>query len=273
MMRSLWTGATGMLAQQTNLDVISNNLSNVNSVGYKTQAAEFKSLLYQTVQQKTTLADGSLKPTSAQVGLGARNSSINSDFSQGNITATTSNTAFAIVGDGFFAVRGEDGENYYTRNGNFTWSLGTANSLNLCTSEGKTVLDSQGRPIQLDKNRYQASQITATKEGEICYPDENNNPRGLGIFIGMYQFSNPQGLSNEGDTLYAVTGASGDPINEATNNNVAKSEIRQGYLEASNVQVADEMVNMIVAQRAYEFASKVITTSDEMMQQANALKR
>lgn len=273
MMRSLWTGATGMLAQQTNLDVISNNLSNVNSVGYKTQTAEFKSLLYQNIQEKTTLSDGSLKPTSAQVGLGSRNSSINSDFTQGNITASTSNTAFAMIGDGFFAVRGEDGQNYYTRNGNFTWSLGGENSLNLCTTDGLTVMDSQGRPISLDTRRYQASQVTVSTEGEICYPDENNNPRGIGIFIGKFQFSNPHGLSHEGDTLYSVTGASGEPINEATNNNVKKSEIRQGYLESSNVQVADEMVNLIVAQRAYEFASKVITTSDEMMQQANNLKR
>lgn len=273
MVRSLWTGATGMLAQQTNLDVISNNLSNVNTVGYKTQTAEFKTLLYQNIQEKTTLSDGSEKPTSAQVGLGTRNSSISSDFTQGNITASTSNTACAIVGEGFFAVKGDDGETYYTRNGNFTWSLGGPNALNLATTDGLTVMDSQGRPISLDLTKYQASQVSVSTTGEICYPDENNNPRGLGIFIGLYQFSNPKGLSHEGDTLLSVTPASGQPINEATSNAVKKSEVRQGYLESSNVQVADEMVNLIVAQRAYEFASKVITTSDEMMQQANNLKR
>lgn len=272
MNRALWTGATGMLAQQTNLDVIANNLSNVNSVGYKAQTAEFKSLMYQTIQGKTTVADGSPKPTSAQVGLGTRNSSINSDFSQGNITATDSKTAFAAIGDGFFAVRGDDGKTYYTRNGDFTWAIGTG-GLTLSTSEGLPVLDSTGKPIALNTRTYQASKVTINSEGEICYPDANNNAKGLGIKIGLYQFSNPKGLSKEGNTLYAVTDASGAALNEATNNNLKKSEIRQGYLEASNVQVADEMVNMIVAQRAYEFASKVITTSDEMMQQANNLKR
>ena len=272
MVRSLWTGATGMLAQQTNLDVIANNLSNVNSVGYKTQTAEFKSLLYQNLQENTTLSDGSPKPTSAQVGLGTRNSSINSDFTQGNLTASTSDTDFAIVGDGFFAVRGTDGQPYYTRNGHFTWSIGNG-GLTLSTTDGLPVYDSNGRTITLNSNTYQASRISINSEGEVCYPDANNNETGLGIFIGLYQFSNPQGLSNEGDTLYRATDASGAAINEYTSNNIAKSEVRQGYLEGSNVQVADEMVNMIVAQRAYEFASKIITTSDDMMSQANNLKR
>lgn len=119
MVRSLWTAATGMIAQQTNVDNIANNLSNVNTVGYKTQVNEFKSLLYQTLQTRTTSANGEQKPTGAQVGLGVRNASISTIFKDGNMTASESDTAFAITGSGFFAVKGEDGNTYYTRNGNF----------------------------------------------------------------------------------------------------------------------------------------------------------
>ena len=122
MVRSLWSAASGMIAQQTNLDTISNNLANVNTTGYKTDVAEFKSLLYQTMQTKTTTANGQNKPVGAQVGLGVRNSSINSMFTQGNMLESTSTSAFGIEGKGFFAVRGEDGQTYYTRNGNFLWA-------------------------------------------------------------------------------------------------------------------------------------------------------
>ncbi len=107
----------------------------------------------------------------------------------------------------------------------------------------------------------------------MCYPDEENNPQPIGINIGVFQFNNPNGLDRQEDTMYAQTAASGQPINEATNNNVEKSTIHQKYLEGSNVQVVDEMVNMIVAQRAYELNSKAITASDEMLQQANNLRR
>lgn len=272
MVRSLWTAATGMIAQQTNVDVISNNLANVNTTGYKTQVNEFKSLLYQNIQTKTTSSDGSPKPTSAQVGLGVRNAALDSIFTQGNLTATESDTAFAISGDGFFAVKGNDGETLYTRNGNFIWAVGENDSIVLTTSDGLPVLDTKGREISLSQ-KYVTSQITVTADGTVCYPDENNNPQSLGITIGLYQFNNPGGLSKNGDSLYAVTAASGDAINEATNPNVKKSNVYQGYLEASNVQVVDEMVNLIVAQRAYEMNSKAITASDEMLQQANNLRR
>ena len=112
MVRSLWSAATGMNAQQTNVDTIANNLANVNTVGYKTQTAQFKSLLYQNLQTATTTANGDPKPTTSQVGLGVRNSSINSSFSQGSLLASNSDTAFAIEGEGFFAIRGSDGNTY-----------------------------------------------------------------------------------------------------------------------------------------------------------------
>ncbi len=271
MVRSLWTAATGMIAQQTNVDTIANNLANVNTNGYKTQVNEFKSLLYQNIQTKTTSANGENKPSGAQVGLGVRNASITSVFSQGSLLASESDTAFAIDGKGFFAVRGEDGNTYYTRNGNFKFTLATNGNM-LATSEGLPVMDAGGKPIVLDDN-YIISQITVSEDGGLYYPDENNNPQYIGVTIGLFQFNNPNGLEKLKDSLYRQTAASGQAINEATNNAVEKSSVIHKYLEGSNVQVVDEMVNMIVAQRAYELNSKAITASDEMLQQANNLRR
>ena len=271
MVRSLWTAATGMIAQQTNLDTIANNLANVNTQGYKTQVNEFKTLLYQTLQTETTSANGEQKPISAQVGLGTRNSAISTIFKQGSMIASESDTAFALDGKGFFGVRGEDGNTYYTRNGNFLFTLASNGNM-LATTDGNPVLSTTGQPIILNNN-YILSKITVTSDGQLCYPDAKNNPQPIGINIGVFQFNNPNGLERLADSLYAQTAASGQPINEATNNNVAKTIYLQNYLEGSNVQVADEMVNMIVAQRAYELNSKAITASDEMLQQANNLRR
>lgn len=271
MVRSLWTAATGMLAQQTNMDTIANNLANVNTTGYKTEQNEFKSLLYQTIQTKTTSANGDQKPSSAQVGLGVRNASITSVFRQGNLLADDSDTSFAIDGKGFFAVRDGDGNTYYTRNGNFKFTLASNGNM-LATSEGAPVMDTAGRPIILGP-QYVVSNITVRSDGSLCYPDGNNNAQPIGITIGVYQFNNPNGLERLSDSRYAQTAASGAPINEATNANVEKSTVIQKYLEGSNVQVVDEMVNMITTQRAYELNSKAITASDEMLQQANNLRR
>ena len=270
MVRSLWTGATGMIAQQLNVDNISNNLANVNTTGYKSEAMEFKSLLYQTVQTKTTTANGENKPIGAEVGLGVRNSSITSIFTQGSLLESSGPANFAIDGNGFFGIRGDDGNTYYTRNGHFVFAVGN-NGMTLTTSDGLPVLNSSGEPIVLDSDAV-VSKVTISKDGTLYYPDDKGNPQSLGITIGLWQFNNPAGLSKEGDSLYSVTSASGAAMNEASNTNLTKSSLKQGYLEGSNVQIADEMVNLIVAQRAYEMNSKVITTSDEMLQQANQLK-
>ena len=272
MVRSLWTGATGMNAQQTNVDTIANNLANVNTTGYKAQESEFKSLLYQSLQTKTTTANGDPTPTTSQVGLGTRNSSINSIFTQGSMIASQSDTSFAIEGKGFFAVQGEDGETYYTRNGDFTWATNGSNGVVLTNSDGLPVLDSNGKKITFNSS-YSTSKLTVTSDGTVCYPDASNNPESTGKTIGLYQFSNASGLERQGDSLWAVTAASGKAINEAKSTSVEKSSMKCNYLEGSNVQVADEMVNLIVAQRAYEMNSKVITTTDTMMEEANNLKR
>ena len=271
MVRSLWSAATGMIAQQTAVDTISNNISNINTNGYKTSQNEFKSLLYQELQTKTTSANGETKPINSQVGLGVRNSSITTIFTQGSFYESTNNFAFAIEGDGFFAVQGKDGNTYYTRNGNFQLSTDT-NGLTLCTTDGEPVLDTNGKKITFNKNMT-ASNISVTQDGQFCYPDAKNNPVPLGVQIGVYQFNNPSGLEKEAGSLYKTTASSGTAINESKSKNIAKSSVVQGYLEGSNVQLADEMVNLIVAQRAYEANSKAITTSDEMMSQANQLRR
>ena len=273
MVRALWTAASGMIGQQNNVDTIANNLANVNTVAYKTEVNEFKSLLYQNIQSKTTSANGEQKPVSAQVGLGVRNAAIVSQFKQGSLLDSESDTAFAISGEGFFAVRGDDGETYYTRNGNFLFALNADGSMSLSTTDGMPVLNSNGQAITIPAT-YITNLIQVDTSGQLCYPDANNNLQPIaGMQIGLFQFQNASGLDKKGDTLYRVTDASGQALNEATNANLKKSEIRQGYLENSNVQVADEMVNLIIAQRAYEMNSKAVQAADTMMQEANELRR
>lgn len=271
MVRSLWSGATGMLAQQTAVDTISNNIANVNTVGYKTSQIEFKSLLYQELQTRTTTANGDPKPIDSQVGLGVRSSSITTIFRQGAFQEADSNSSFAIGGNGFFAVQLADKNVGYTRNGDFHWAT-TSNGIELTDSEGNAVLDTKSQPIRFT-GEYTTSKITITEDGKFMYPDESNNPKDMGPQIGLWQFNNAAGLEKQGGSLYLETEASGKPLNEMTNNNLEKSRIVQGYIEMSNVQLADEMVNLIVAQRAYEANSRVITTTDTMMQQANQLKQ
>ena len=271
MMRSLYTAASGMRAQQTNLDVISNNLANVNSTGYKTSSAEFKSLLYQTLQTRSTSANGDEKPVPAQVGTGARVASITKHFTQGALLETGNIFGFGIEGDGLFAVRGADGETLYTRNGDFQMAV-TDTGFMLCTQEGYPVLDSDGMPIEFG-DEYETSKMVVSGDGTFCYPDETGNLRSLGIRIGLYQVTNPAGFASVGSTMYKETDASGIAVEESSNPELKKSSIRQGRLEGSNVQVADEMVNMIVAQRAYEMNSKAIQASDEMLSEANQLRR
>ncbi len=272
MVRALWSGASGMIAQQTNVDTIANNLANVNTVGYKTEQNEFKSLLYQEIQTRTTTANGIQKPVGAQVGLGVRNAAITSEFTQGAFQASESSTSFAISGEGFFALN-NNGKTVYTRNGDFHFAIGPGNQMWLTSSDGYPVLNTTGQPITIPAD-YIASKVQVDANGQLTYPDANNNQQPIaGMQIGLFQFQNPSGLFKTGGTMYLPTEASGAALNEATNANLTKSEVRQGYLESSNVQVADEMVNLIIAQRAYELNSKVITTSDSMLQVANDLKR
>lgn len=272
MMRALWSAASGMIAQQTNVDTIANNLANVNTTGYKTATAEFKTLLYQTIQSRTTTANGENKPTPAQVGLGVRNSSITTHFTQGPTYESENDFAFAIDGDGFFGVLGTDGQTYYTRCGDFQMAIGAGGTMMLCTSDGYPVLDTDGQPI-IFPAEYDANKIQVSVDGEFLYPDETNNLQTMNVRIGLYQFANPAGLSNQSGSLYLETAASGAAVEENSDPQLKRSDIIQGRLEGSNVQVVDEMVNLITAQRAYEMNSKAIQAADEMLGQANGLKR
>ena len=270
MVRSLWTGASGMIAQQTNVDTIANNLANINTTGYKKETMEFKSLLYQTIQQESTDSEGNPKPVGVQVGLGVRNAAITSQFTQGAFTETGNQWDFAISGDGFFCLQMEDGSTAYTRNGTFQMAIGEE-GLTLCNTDGLPVLDTNGAPIVLPEE-YSAAQVSVDGNGNFCYPDETGNPQPIGIQIGLVQFNNSAGLEKTSNSLYLESPASGVSRWENQDNNVKKSKIVQKYVEASNVQAAEEMVNLIIAQRAYEMNSKVITASDTMMQQANNLR-
>ena len=260
-----------MIAQQTNVDTIADNLANVNTAGFKSERAQFKSLLYQTLQTETTTANGDPKPIGAQVGLGVRNSSIDTSFAQGAMLESDSDTDFGIAGKGFFAVRQEDGTTAYTRNGNFTWALSTGGGMVLTTSEGYPVLGEDGQEIRLPQG-YQVSAVNFSNDGTVTYKN-GDTIQNLGMKIGLFQFNNPAGLNKLAGTFYAVSPASGAATNEANLDQTLHSTLYQGYLEGSNVKVADEMVNLIIAQRAYEMNSKAITTADTMMQEANELKR
>lgn len=284
MMRALFTAASGMIAQQTNVDVISNNLANVNSTGYKTSSAEFKSLLYQTLQSRSTSANGDYKPIPAQVGTGTRNASITTHFIQGALIDSSSNTAFGLEGEGLFGLMGPDGETLYTRNGNFVMAKSSDGGFMLTSSEGYPVVDTDGAAIAFD-SEMDPSHLVITSDGQFFYrviyeeEDEFGNKHqrevleDLEIRMGVFQFINPSGLDSVGSSMYKETEASGAAMEESATESLKRSKICQGRLEASNVQVADEMVNLIVAQRAYEMNSKAIQAADEMLGQANQLKR
>lgn len=284
MMRALYTAASGMIAQQTNVDVISNNLANVNSTGYKASTAEFKSLLYQTLQSRSTSANGDDKPIPAQVGTGARTAAITTHFSQGSLIDSTSTFAFGLEGDGLFGLMNPDGEIVYTRNGDFTVGKTNDRGFMICSSDGYPVVDSDGNPIQFS-GEYDVSNLVITSDGSFYYrvieeqPDENGNMHkterldDLETRMGVFRFTNPSGLDSIGSSLYKETEASGIAMEEGTYTELKRTKVCQGRLEASNVQVADEMVNLIVAQRAYEMNSKAIQAADDMLGQANQLKR
>ena len=214
MMRALYTAATGMLAEQTNVDTIANNLSNVNTTGYKTERTEFKSLLYQTIQTRTTSANGANKPVGAQVGLGTRVAATTSMYTQGALLDSESKTDFAIQGNGFFAVRGEDGNTYYTRNGNFTWSLNAAGRTMLADSQGCPVLDSRGNEILVPQN-VQSESMVFSDDGTISYRDPaTSQVIPLNQSFGIYQFNNPAGLEKLSSSRLQATAASGNPMLE-----------------------------------------------------------
>ncbi|MFW5733492.1 MAG: flagellar basal-body rod protein FlgG [Oceanidesulfovibrio sp.] len=260
MMRSLWTAATGMIAQQLNIDVISNNLANVNTIGFKKNRAEFEDLLYQNMRiAGTETVGGQRIPTGIQVGMGVRSTTVHKLFSQGDYQNTENPLDLAIEGDGFFRID-VNGEEAYTRAGAF--------KLN---DEG-TVVTANGHPLDPEFNVPEDTvNLVVTSDGTMSALGRGGEELATAE-IPIYTFTNPAGLKAAGRNLYYPTEASGDAV-QGTPGEEQFGTITQGYLEMSNVEIVDEMVNMIVGQRAYEINSKAIQTSDAMLQTATNLKR
>jgi flagellar basal-body rod protein FlgG len=272
MMRSLWTGASGMIAQQTNVDVIGNNLANVNTTGFKRERLEFKSLLYQMMARADLdpVNEMGTRPVNLQVGLGVRTIATSRMFTPGNFEVTDTPLDFAIEGHGFFVVETPNGR-AFTKDGNFKIAT-TGQESWLVTSDGFIILDTNGEEIRIPVD-VQIHDVSVDFFGRFFY-SRDGEMHELGHQLDIVQFANNQGLEAVGANLFIQTVASGEPMQESIAGDVGTvSRVLQGVREMSNVQIAREMVDLIVAQRAYEINSRVITTSDEMLQTANQLKR
>lgn len=266
MMKALWTAGSGMIAQQFNVDVISNNLSNVNTTGYKKERAEFKDLLYETMERAYML-DGTGKPVNLQIGHGTTVSATVKNFGTGNLEKTDNPLDLAINGEAFFTIRSPKGEIAFTKDGSFKVSV-TPDGSKLTTSDGYPVLDSAGNDIILNSD---VSKLNVSPYGDLSYVDGTGAVVPLGQSIALVKFPNINGLESIGDNSFAQNSASGPATADADLG--TRSTVSQGFLELSNVQVVEEMIKLIVAQRAYEINSKAIQSSDEMLGMANNLRR
>jgi flagellar basal-body rod protein FlgG len=262
MIRSLETAASGMLVQQRNLDVIANNLSNVNTTGFKASRAEFQDLMYQTIRLGGASQGGTaVLPASQQVGMGAKFISSATNFAPGALQATDSPYDVAINGDGFFQVLMPDGTTAFSRDGSF--------KLN---SEGKLVT-SDGYALKGDITiPIDANVVTISPNGTVSARIAGQQEAQVLGAINLATFPNPAGLERIGRNLYMSTPASGDAT-EAEAGKSGTGTLEQGALEGSNVQMVEEMVRMIMAQRAYEVNSKAIQAADEMLGATNSLRR
>lgn len=264
MMRSLWTAAAGMNGQQFNIDTIANNLSNVNTTGFKRNRPDFEDLLYQTIRMAGTPAtEDTLVPVGVQVGHGVRVAATQKIHTQGSLQNTENISDVAIEGEGFFRVLLYDGTFAYTRDGSFKID----SNGQLVNSNGYRLL-----PEVVLPEGFIRDTLTISQDGRITVKIPGlDDPIDVGQ-MELYRFVNPAGLQAVGDNLYKVSSASGDAIAGQPGFDGMGRTLHK-FLEMSNVQVVQEMVNMIVAQRAYEMNSKAIQTSDTMLGIANSLKR
>ena len=262
MIKAMRTAASGMAAQQMNVDNIANNLANVNTTGFKKSKVEFQDVLYQRISQAgVSSATGSVIPTNLEVGYGVKPVATTRQFAMGELMATENPLDVAIQGNGFFQVTMPDGTNSYTRDG----TLKVSPDGRLITSDGYFL----SPEITIPED---AESIQITPEGVVSVMQVGqSDPTEIGQ-LELARFVNPAGLSALGHNLFEITAASGDPIT-AVPGEEGMGSIAQGYLEVSNVDVVTEMVNMIIAQRAYEINSKAIQTSEDMTQIATNLKR
>lgn len=258
--RSLQTAATGMQAQQTNIDVISHNLANINTTSFKKSMAHFSTLFSQVIKAPgATLNNGQITPNGVQVGLGVQLDSTNKSFEVGSLTSTGNNLDLAIEGDGFFQIQLPNGNLAYTRDGNFQID---GQSGEVVTNKGYPLFPNinLGNNVQ-SINISEDGNVEVTRSGQFSQVDNVGS-------IRLARFVNPAGLVEMSSNLYQQSLASGRPIT-GTPLDDNLGGLKQGYLEGSNVKVVEEIVNMIAAQRAYEASSNVIKASDEMLQQAN----
>jgi flagellar basal-body rod protein FlgG len=255
MINSLWISKTGMEAQQMQLDTISHNLANVSTTGYKRANAVFEDLMYQNLRQVgASNTEQSQLPTGLHVGLGVRTVAVSRTFAQGSLQQTTNALDVAIQGKGFFQVTLSDGTTNYTRDGSFQ----VDNQGRLVTANGLAVANGVTVPAN-------AKSVTIADNGTVTASVAGNaSPQPIGT-IALATFINPAGLEPQGQNLFAESVASGQP-NTGTPGTNGLGTLSQGYLEASNVNVVQELISMIQTQRAYEMNSKAVNTSDEMLQ-------
>ena len=262
MMRALYISASGMEAQQLNIDIISNNLANVNTSGFKKSRGDFQDLLYQTIRMAgAPSGTGTQVPAGIQIGSGVRSAAVQKIFTQGDFQNTQNSLDLAIECEGFFQISLPDGTTGYTRAGAFKKD----NAGRMVTSDGYTVEPAITIPAD-------TLNITVSANGIVSVLQAGNPiPTEIGT-IQLTRFSNPSGLNSIGRNLFLETAASGEAVT-GNAGELGFGTLAQGFLESSNVNIAEELVNMIIGQRAYEINSKAIQTADDMMRTSNELKR
>ncbi|MBE7541765.1 MAG: flagellar basal-body rod protein FlgG [Bryobacteraceae bacterium] len=263
MIRALFSAASGMNAQQTNVDNIAHNLANANTVGFKMRRAQFQDLLYQTITQPGAAAGAqTVIPSGLQLGLGTRTVSNAISFAQGSFSATSNPLDLVIEGRGFFQVRRPTGEIAFTRAGQFHLDRDG----NLVTMDGNPLEPQITLPPE-------AQNVAIAADGTVSYSLPGQPNTQLAGQIQLANFANPAGLNSIGRNMYLTTDASGEPTVGIPGGQEGLGALLQGYVEQSNVSVVEEFINLIVSQRAYEANSKVVRAADEMYGQVNNMSR
>src|SRR6266851_4875444 len=257
MIRALYSAASGMTAQQLNVDTIAHNLANANTNGFKARRTQFKDLLYQSfIQPGAAAGSQTIIPSGLQIGLGTRLASNEIIFTQGNFQQTDNPLDLVIQGKGFFQIRRPTGEIAYTRAGNFQLDRDG----NLVTANGDPIEPQITIPAQ-------SQSVTIASDGTVSYTQPGQTAAQVAGQIQLANFTNPGGLNSIGNNLFMPTDASGDPTVGNPGGQEGLGTLQQGYVEASNVSVVEEFINMITSQRAYEANTKVVKAADEMYQQ------
>ena len=261
MIRALYSAASGMTAQQMNVDNIANNLANASTVGFKERRAQFQDLVYQTIIQPGASAGAqTVVPSGLQLGLGPKAVSNEIIFTEGNPQQTDNPLDVVIQGRGFFQIRRPSGDLAYTRAGQFQ------------VDRDGNLVTPQGDPLEPQITLPAAAQsVTIAADGTVSYTQPGQTASQVAGQIQLANFANPAGLNSLGGNLFSPTDASGDPVVGNPGGQEGLGALLQGYTEQSNVSVVREFINMIVSQRAYEVNSKVVKAADEMYQQVNSL--